>query len=189
MCRFINTSIGNGLMMIYNIIKLEYIYYLDVLEGENMRMRIIDNVCCVDTSEILFWDDKTIDFDGCVIDVVTQKTGFGQRHLFVCPGCQKRVMKLYSWKYSGLYCRECSNLTYHSSQSRGNKDYYFRLEKLTKKYNIKYYFDTLGRAKVFYKPRYMQFSKWERIIKKLDTYVTKIQDYNIKKMFKILKAK
>jgi hypothetical protein len=35
----------------------------------------------------------------------------------------------------------------------------------------------------------MQFSKWERIIKKLDTYVTKIQDYNIKKMFKILKAK
>ena len=154
-----------------------------------MRMSITDNVSCINTSEISFWDDKYIQFDGYKIDVTTQKTGFGQRHLFICPGCQKRVLKLYTRRYPKYLCRECNNLTYHSSQNRGNNDYYHRIKKLAKKYNIEYYFDELSRDKHFYKPRYMQFSKWERIHKKLENYVNKIQDYNLKRMFKILGVK
>ena len=92
-----------------------------------MKMKITDDISCINTTEILLEDEKNIEIDGYVIELSIQKTGFGQRHLFICPGCQKRVMRLYIQNYqAGYFCRKCSNLTYHSSQwgisSNGTKN-------------------------------------------------------------------
>src|SRR5438105_6211589 len=39
----------------------------------------------------------------------------GQQAYYVCPGCQRRAMKLY-WRYRRFTCRTCQDLTYESCQ-------------------------------------------------------------------------
>lgn len=97
-----------------------------------------------------------------------QKTGYGEKLFFVCPGCGCRRTKLYLCA-GGLLCRECYPLPAYrgiKNSTPGGYDYIAcRMLTLARQEGIslKFPFHYLE----YRKPKYKHFAKWQEAIKKL----------------------
>lgn len=88
------------------------------------------------------------------------KTNFGGfRWAFECPRCSKRRVKLY-FKATQFRCRKCHNLVHESTR----ESYMNRLIRKTHKLRDEIDGDFL----VYHKPKHMKWSKYNRLIEKLD---------------------
>lgn len=97
----------------------------------------------------------------------------GWRNWFLCPGCDKRVGKLYHGK-EGFACRSCYDLNYLSQQYTKTDCYYYkvRAERIAKRVDNFYEMDWL-RPKFPHKPKYMKYMIYWRLRKKFDDYIEK----------------
>ena len=63
------------------------------------------------------WDSEELNYE---IKLATTPCNYGGfRYWFLCPKCNRRVVKLYLNKY--YYCRHCHNLTYRSCQQHDKR--------------------------------------------------------------------
>jgi hypothetical protein len=84
------------------------------------------------------------------VPLASVTVNYGVRHFFLCPACQRRVMKLYAG--SKFYCRHCCNLTYESCQ-RSHNSFNARLGLSDKQYRnlfrtVEYARELKGRKRV-----------------------------------------
>lgn len=72
-----------------------------------------------------------------------QKTGYGQKRFFVCPGCEKRVEYLYITEKDILKCRQCSGIRYKGIQDTtkgGYDEIAYRMKRYARKHDIDFDF-------------------------------------------------
>ena len=97
----------------------------------------------------------------------------GYRYWLHCPGCGRRVVKLYKPYYTSLYrCRSCHDLTYLSAQEAHQYDRLKSFGYLAR--NI----DLIARAKLVDKKlerAHFGSKRWQRLVERHDQIMSKLQ--------------
>lgn len=109
------------------------------------------------------------------IPITFQKTGRGERLLFICPNCQKRFLILYL--VDGRYaCRNCHKLNYKSSQcAKGFAYVLHKLDKIEAKTGLSLFCDE--------KPKYMKWKTHEKNLLKLKKIRSQLTTRTVKYNF------
>jgi len=89
--------------------------------SENCQKVSIDELVRQSNSQLKRnWIANKLDVEGIKINFLTSKTRFGGERLwFACPGCGKRVGKLYQGQGGYLACRKCLGIKYKKSRYKG----------------------------------------------------------------------
>lgn len=104
--------------------------------GRRGQRELVSKCACHDVNEwkrlgLIAPGCDAASFSGVTHQIVWSDCNYGnQRPWFVCPGCDRRVGKLYQRRSaldSRYRCRQCLNLTYESSNASGN---FYRQNKL-----------------------------------------------------------
>ncbi len=103
--------------------------------------------------------------DGYIVKIGKTRTNCGYRSWFICPGCGRRVAKIY-YRWSCFKCRTCQRLNYSSSQQSHNK-----MEQINRKIykiqdRLKVQYDPLNTYDIP-KPKRMHYKTYERLMDKL----------------------
>lgn len=157
-----------------------------------MNERLIDRYLKINISEAdqsFIISHNEVGIYGQVIGVTYHDSnlGNGKVAFFICPGCGNARRDLYlkenEWK-----CYKCHDLVYYSQQRSRNTYWYWvnRAEKEARKvdssFRVKDFNDFMNHRWIFpFKPKYMQWGKYENIRFWYDMYMFRAVDelYNL----------
>lgn len=93
------------------------------------------------------------------------RTNYGYRSWFICPGCGRRVTKIY-YRWDQFRCRTCQMLNYASSQLTHNRleQVYKRIYKIQDRLGAEH--DPLNTYDIP-KPKQMHYKTYEKLMDKL----------------------
>lgn len=104
--------------------RVEETKFIDVKSMEGLELLTIYKIKLNRTHRrhFLRWYGDFYTIDMQMVTLTSTMTGFGVRKWFVCPGCSKKVKRLYRPEYEYDWaCRCCHKLSYTSSQLSSRK--------------------------------------------------------------------
>lgn len=155
----------------------------NVHQFKHIDIQLIQKQKCLKepcSSFIYPWGDRVIlcSFDGYSLNMLydlnkdsydvkirSTRTNYGYRTWFICPGCGRRVTKVY-YRWNCFKCHICQRLNYRSSQQTHDRleQVYQRIYKIQDKLKAEH--DPLNTYDIP-KPKRMHYKTYERLLDKL----------------------
>ena len=108
-----------------------------------------------------------------VLPITKQKTGYGYKRFFECPYCDNRVQYLYLNVNEVARCRHCLSQRIYKQRTDiypgGEEHLTYLMQKIASKnhINLEFPFDYV--SAMFQRPKYVRHSKWEKVLRQLQT--------------------
>lgn len=108
-----------------------------------------------------------------VLPITRQKTGYGYKRFFLCPSCGNRVQYLYLRDGGAARCRHCLPQRIYKDRTDvypGGEDHItYLMQKIANKNKITLEFPFDYISAIFQRPKYVRRSKWEKVLRQLQT--------------------